>query len=44
MKPDNAVRRETARVAVGVFALVAVMLAVYAIIGKFSAKVALGGV
>jgi hypothetical protein len=44
MKPDNAVRRETARVAVGVFALVAVMLAVYAFIGKFSAKVALGGI
>lgn len=44
MKPDNAVRRETTRVAIGVFALVAVMLAVYAIIGKFSAKVALGGI
>lgn len=44
MKPDNAVRRETARVAVGVLGMVAVMLLVYAIIGKFSAKVALGGI
>ena len=44
MKPDSAVRRETARVAAGVFALVAVMLAVYAIIGKFSVSALLGGV
>lgn len=44
MKPDSAVRRETARVAAGVFALVAVMLAVYAIIGKFSVPALLGGV
>ncbi|MGX8706745.1 MAG: ATP synthase subunit I, partial [bacterium] len=44
MKPDRAVLRETARVAVGVFALVGVMLVVYAIIGRLSAKVALGGV
>ena len=44
MKPDSAVRRETARVAAGVFALVAVMLAVYAVIGKFSAPALLGGV
>lgn len=43
MKPDNAVRRTTARVAIGIFALVAVMLAVYAVIGKFSARVLLGG-
>ena len=32
MKPDSAVRRETARVAAGVFALVAAMLLIYAII------------
>ena len=44
MKPDSAVRRETARVATGVFALVAVMLAVYAVIGKFSVPALLGGV
>ena len=44
MKPDSAVRRETARVAAGVFALVAVMLLIYAIIGKFSPPVLLGGV
>ena len=43
MRPDNAVRRETARVAIGVFALVAVMLAVYAVIGRLSCPVALGG-
>lgn len=35
--------RETLRVAAGVFLLVAAMLAVYAIIGQFSAAVALGG-
>lgn len=44
MKPDSAVRRETARVAAGVFGLVAVMLAVYAVIGRFSVPVLLGGV
>ena len=44
MKPDSAVRRETARVAAGVFALVAVMLIVYAVIGRFSVPVLLGGV
>ena len=44
MKPDSAVRRETARVAAGVFALVAVMLVVYAVIGKFSVPALLGGV
>ena len=44
MKPDSAVRRETARVAAGVFALVAVMLIVYAIVGKFSVPVLLGGI
>lgn len=44
MKPDRAVRRETARVAAGVFILVAAMLAVYAIIGRFTPKVLLGAV
>ena len=44
MKPDSSVRRETARVAIGVFLLVAVMLAVYAIIGRFRLRVLLGGV
>ena len=43
MKPDNAVRRETVRVAIGVFGLVAVMLAVYAVIGRFDTRVLLGG-
>ena len=44
MKPDRTVIRQTARVAAGVFALVAVMLAVYAVLGKLTAKVALGGI
>ena len=44
MRPDRAVRRETLRVAAGVFALVAVMLAVYAVLGKLTAKMALGGI
>lgn len=44
MKPDLAVRRQTARVAVGVFVLVAAMLIVYAVIGRFSLPVLLGGV
>ena len=43
MKPDNAVRWETVRVAIGVFGLVAVMLVVYAIVGKFGRSVLLGG-
>ncbi len=43
-KPDKAVRQQTARVALGVAALVAVMLAVYAIIGRMSLSVALGGI
>ena len=44
MKPDSAVVRQTARVAVGVFALVAVMLAVYAVTGRLTASAALGGI
>ena len=43
MKPDSAVRRETARVAAGVFGMVAAMLIVYAILGQFSLPVLLGG-
>lgn len=43
-KPDKAVRQQTGRVALGVAALVAVMLAVYAIIGRLSLSVALGGI
>ena len=43
-KPDKAVRQQTARVALGVAALVAVMLAVYAILGRLSLSVALGGI
>ena len=43
MKPDRAVRRETARVAVGIYAMVAVMLLVYAAVGKLSPPVILGG-
>ncbi len=43
-KPDKAVRQQTARVALGVAALVAVMLTVYAIIGRLSLSVALGGI
>ena len=43
-KPDKAVREQTARVALGVAAMVALMLIVYAVIGRFSLSVALGGV
>lgn len=43
-KPDRAVLTQTARVAAGVGALVALMLIVYAVIGRLSAPVALGGV
>ena len=41
-KPDRAVLTQTAHVALGVAAMVAVMLAVYAIVGRFSLG-ALGG-
>ncbi|MBE5774713.1 MAG: hypothetical protein E7337_12400 [Clostridiales bacterium] len=44
MKPQKTVVRETLRVAAGVFALVAIMVAVYAVIGKFTMGVLLGGV
>lgn len=43
MKPDNAVRRETVRVAIGVFLMVALMLGVFIILGRFSLPVLLGG-
>ena len=41
-KPDSTVLKQTARVALGVAALVALMLAVYAVIGRLSAAVAFG--
>ena len=43
-KPDGAVLKQTARVAAGVAALVALMLVVYAIIGRLSLPVVDGGV
>ena len=44
MKPDQAVLRETGRVAAGVFLLVAVMVLVFAAVGRFSPAVILGGI
>ena len=41
-KPDNAVLTQTARVALGVAAMVAVMLIVYAVIGKLTPPVVFG--
>lgn len=41
-KPDKAVRTQTAHVALGVAAMVAVMLVVYAILGRLKAPVILG--
>lgn len=43
MKPQKAVLHETARIALGVFALVAVMFIVYAAIGRFNIMVLCGG-
>lgn len=43
-KPDKTVLGQTARVALGVIAMVAVMLAIYAILGKLRLPVVLGGV
>lgn len=43
IKPQKAVIHETVRIAVGVSAMVAVMIAVYAVIGKFRTNVLLGG-
>ncbi len=42
-KPDSTVLNQTARVALGVAVLVALMLAVYAVIGRLSAAVVCGG-
>ena len=42
-RPDQAVLRQTRNVALCVLVLVAVMLVVYAVIGKLTASVALGG-
>ena len=43
MKPQKAVVRETVHIAIGTFALVAVMLAVFAALGAFDISVLLGG-
>ena len=43
MRPDKAVLRETGRLAVVILIMVLVMLGVYAVIGRFGAPVALGG-
>lgn len=42
MKPEAALLRQTRRIALGVLALAAVMVAVYAVIGLFSPSVLLG--
>ena len=44
MKPNKTTLRETRRVAVGVLALVGVMLVVFAVIGKLDWRAACGGV
>ena len=41
-KPDRAVLQQTARVALGVAAMVALMLAVYAVIGRLKPPVVFG--
>lgn len=43
MKPQEAVRRETGHIAIGTLALTALMLAVFAIIGRFRLNVLFGG-
>ena len=43
-KPDKTLRGHTAHLALGVFALVAVMLIVYTVIGRLRLPVALGAV
>ncbi len=43
-RPQETVVRETKRIAIGVTCLLAVMLVVYAVIGRFSLGVVLGGV
>lgn len=42
-KPQETVLRETKRIAVGVFSMLAIMLVVYAALGRFSLAVVLGG-
>ena len=42
-KPQETVLRETRRIAVGVFSMLAIMLVVYAAMGRFSLAVVLGG-
>ena len=42
-KPQKTVLRETRRIAVGVFSMLAIMLVVYAALGRFSLAVVLGG-
>ena len=42
-KPQETVLRETKRIAVGVFSMLAIMLIVYAAMGRFSLAVLLGG-
>lgn len=43
MKPQEAVVRETKHIAIGTFTLVAVMVLIYAVIGRFSWQVLAGG-
>ena len=42
-RPQETVLRETTRIAVGVFSMLAIMLVVYAALGRFSLAVVLGG-
>lgn len=42
-KPQETVLRETKRIAAGVFSMLAIMLIVYAALGRFSLAVLLGG-
>ena len=42
-RPQETVLRETKRIAVGVFSMLAIMLVVYAALGRFSLAVVLGG-
>lgn len=43
MKPDSTVLRQTGWVAAGIFIMAGIMIAVYAVIGKFTAGVVWGG-
>lgn len=44
MKPQEAVVKETKHIAIGTFALVAVMILIYAAVGRFNWQVLAGGV